>query len=206
MGGVARRDCRPIRGRWSPEILRSLQNHVLGLNISLDEATLNTPYRNTIAPDAQPVYPGNIELEEKIEKLLRWNAIAMVLRAQDKGIGVGGHIATYASCATMLEVGFNHFFQGAGPSNDRLCGRAAASAPCRSGHLRSRFFGGSAERDTVGKIIVRSLLMGAACPPIRIRAACPIFGNCQMLPWACRRRLLFTKLASPNIWRTEVSK
>lgn len=101
------------------EILRSLQNHVLGLNIPLDEATLNTPYRNTIAPEAQPAYPGNIELEEKIEKLLRWNAIAMVLRAQDKGIGVGGHIATYASCATMLEVGFNHFFQGAGPNNDR---------------------------------------------------------------------------------------
>jgi pyruvate dehydrogenase E1 component len=101
------------------EILRSLQNHVLALNIPLDEATLNTPYRNTIAPEAQPAYPGNIELEEKIEKVLRWNAIAMVLRAQDKGIGVGGHIATYASCATMLEVGFNHFFQGAGPDNNR---------------------------------------------------------------------------------------
>ena len=101
------------------EILRSLQNHVLSLNISLDEATLNTPYRNSIPPDDQPAYPGDIEHEEKIEKVLRWNAIAMVLRAQDKGIGVGGHIATYASCATMLEVGFNHFFQGAGPSNDR---------------------------------------------------------------------------------------
>ena len=101
------------------EILRSLQNHVLGLNIPLDEATLNTPYRNTISLDAQPAYPGDLALEEKLEKMLRWNAIAMVLRAQDKGIGVGGHIATYASCATMLEVGFNHFFQGAGPKNDR---------------------------------------------------------------------------------------
>lgn len=101
------------------EILRSLQNHVLGLNIPLDEATLNTPYRNTISLDAQPAYPGDIALEEKLEKMLRWNAIAMVLRAQDKGIGVGGHIATYASCATMLEVGFNHFFQGVGPENDR---------------------------------------------------------------------------------------
>ena len=101
------------------EILRSLQNHVLGLNIALDEATLNTPYRNTISLDAQPAYPGDIALEERLEKVLRWNAIAMVLRAQDKGIGVGGHIATYASCATMLEVGFNHFFQGAGPDNDR---------------------------------------------------------------------------------------
>ena len=101
------------------EILRSLQNHVLGLNIALDEATLNTPYRNTISLDAQPAYPGDIALEERLEKVLRWNAIAMVLRAQDKGIGVGGHIATYASCATMLEVGFNHFFQGAGPDHDR---------------------------------------------------------------------------------------
>ena len=101
------------------EILRSLQNHVLGLNIPLDDATLNTPYRNTISLDAQPAYPGDIALEERLEKVLRWNAIAMVLRAQDKGIGVGGHIATYASCATMLEVGFNHFFQGAGPDNDR---------------------------------------------------------------------------------------
>jgi pyruvate dehydrogenase complex dehydrogenase (E1) component len=56
------------------EILRSLQNHVLGLNIPLDEATLNTPYRNTITLDAQPAYPGDIALEEKLEKVLRWNA------------------------------------------------------------------------------------------------------------------------------------
>ena len=101
------------------EILRNLQDHVLSRNVALDEATLNTPYINTIAADDQPIYPGDIEIEERIEKILRWNAIAMVLQAQDKGIGVGGHIATYASCATMLEVGFNHFFRGAGPDNDR---------------------------------------------------------------------------------------
>ena len=101
------------------EILRSLQDHVLSLNIPLDEATLNTPYRNTIGPESQPAYPGNLVLEERIEKIIRWNAIAMVLQAQDKGIGVGGHIATYASCATMLEVGFNHFFRGAGANNNR---------------------------------------------------------------------------------------
>ena len=101
------------------EILRNLQDHVLSRNVALDEATLNTPYINTIAPEDQPIYPGDIEIEERIEQILRWNAIAMVLQAQDKGIGVGGHIATYASCATMLEVGFNHFFRGAGPDNDR---------------------------------------------------------------------------------------
>ena len=101
------------------EILRSVQDHVLSRNVALDEATLNTPYINTIAPEDQPIYPGDVEMEERIEQILRWNAIAMVLQAQDKGIGVGGHIATYASCATMLEVGFNHFFRGAGPDNDR---------------------------------------------------------------------------------------
>ena len=93
------------------EILRSLQDHILNLNVSLDEATLNTPYVNTIPVTEQPAYPGDIELEKRIENIIRWNAMAMVLQAQDEGSGVGGHIATYASAATMLEVGFNHFFR-----------------------------------------------------------------------------------------------
>jgi len=94
------------------DILRALQNHVLGRGIVLNEATLNTPYINTIPVSEQPVYPGDIELEKKIENIVRWNAMAMVLRGQDEGTGVGGHIATYASAATMLEVGFQHFFRG----------------------------------------------------------------------------------------------
>lgn len=94
------------------EILRSVQDHALSLNVPLSEATLNTPYVNTIPVDAQPAYPGDIALEERIENLIRWNAAAMVLQGQDQGTGVGGHIATYASCATLLEVGFHHFFQG----------------------------------------------------------------------------------------------
>lgn len=100
------------------EILRSLQDHALKLNVPLSEATLNTPYVNTIAVEDEPAYPGDLALEAKIEKIIRWNAMAMVLRAQDQGVGVGGHIATYASCATMLEVGFNHFFQGFDGGND----------------------------------------------------------------------------------------
>ena len=94
------------------EILRNLQDHVLSLNVPLNEATLNTPYINSIPLEAQPIYPGDIDLEERIENIIRWNAVAMVLQGQDQGTGVGGHIATYASCATMLEVGFHHFFQG----------------------------------------------------------------------------------------------
>lgn len=93
------------------EILRSLQNHALGRGVVLSEATLNTPYINTIAVSDQPAYPGDIAMEERIENIVRWNAMAMVLRGQDEGTGVGGHIATYASAATMLEVGFQHFFR-----------------------------------------------------------------------------------------------
>lgn len=93
------------------EILRLVQDHVLSRGIPLNEATLNTPYVNTIPVAQQPAYPGNIDLEKKIENIIRWNAMAMVLQGQDQGTGVGGHIATYTSAATMLEVGFNHFFK-----------------------------------------------------------------------------------------------
>ncbi|MEH6637944.1 MAG: pyruvate dehydrogenase (acetyl-transferring), homodimeric type [Porticoccaceae bacterium] len=93
------------------EMLHTLQDHALKLNISFNDATLNTAYINTIPPSEQPQFPGDIGMEKRIENIIRWNAMAMVLRAQDEGSGVGGHIATYASAATMLEVGFNHFFQ-----------------------------------------------------------------------------------------------
>ena len=91
------------------ELLRELQNFALSHGISLSEATLNTPYRNTIPLSEQPSYPGDIEMESKIENIIRWNAMAMVLQAYDLGEGLGGHIATYASTATMTEVTLNHF-------------------------------------------------------------------------------------------------
>ncbi len=74
-------------------------------------ATVNTPYLNTIPLAQQPPYPGDMVVEQRLENILRWNAMAMVMQAQDAGTGVGGHIATYASAATMMEVGFNHFFR-----------------------------------------------------------------------------------------------
>ncbi|MDX2495023.1 MAG: pyruvate dehydrogenase (acetyl-transferring), homodimeric type, partial [Desulfuromusa sp.] len=95
------------------EILRALQSHALNKGIQINEATLNTPYVNSIHWNRQPAYPGDLELEKKIENIIRWNAMAMVLQANDAGTGVGGHIATYASAATQMEVGFNHFFRAA---------------------------------------------------------------------------------------------
>ena len=78
----------------------------------------NTPYINTIPLEEQPPFPGNRELERRIKSLIRWNAMAMVVRANRHEDGIGGHISTYASCATLLEVGFNHFFRGKGVNHD----------------------------------------------------------------------------------------
>ncbi|MFO7933968.1 MAG: pyruvate dehydrogenase (acetyl-transferring), homodimeric type [Bacteroidales bacterium] len=72
----------------------------------------DTPYINTIPADKEEAYPGDRKLERKIKSLIRWNAMAMVVQANRKSDGIGGHISTYASCATLFEVGFNHFFRG----------------------------------------------------------------------------------------------
>ncbi len=74
----------------------------------------NTPYINTIHADKQPPYPGNRELERRIKSIIRWNAMAMVVRANKQFDGIGGHISTYASAATIYEVAFNHFLRGRG--------------------------------------------------------------------------------------------
>ncbi len=79
-------------------------------------AALNTPYINTIPIPRQPVYPGNRELERRIKSIVRWNAMAMVVRANKQFDGIGGHISTFASAATLYEVAFNHFFRGRGES------------------------------------------------------------------------------------------
>ncbi len=76
--------------------------------------TVNTPYINTILPEQEPPYPGDRELERRIKSFIRWNAMAMVVKANRIHSGIGGHISTYASCATLYEVGFNHFFRGSG--------------------------------------------------------------------------------------------
>jgi pyruvate dehydrogenase E1 component len=72
----------------------------------------NTPYINTIPKEAQPTYPGDLSLEQRLRALIRWNAMAMVVKANKSHDGIGGHIGSYASSSTLYEVGFNHFFKG----------------------------------------------------------------------------------------------
>src|SRR3989344_1110145 len=72
---------------------------------------VSTPYINTIPADKQPTFPGNRDIERRLKSLARWNAMAMVVRANRMETGIGGHISTYASAATLVEIGFNHFFR-----------------------------------------------------------------------------------------------
>lgn len=77
---------------------------------------VTTPYLNTIAVEDEVPYPGDRELERRIKSIVRWNAVAMVVRANKYDDGIGGHISTFASSATLYEVGMNHFFRGSIPS------------------------------------------------------------------------------------------
>ena len=74
--------------------------------------TVQTPYFNTIGPDQEPHFPGDEVMERRIRRLIRWNAAVMVVRANRRSKGLGGHLSTYASAAGLTEVGFNHFFRG----------------------------------------------------------------------------------------------
>jgi len=78
-----------------------------------------TPYQNTIAARQQPPFPGSQEMERRIKSLVRWNALAMVVRANKLQEGIGGHISTFASAATLYEVAFNHFLRAGAENGDR---------------------------------------------------------------------------------------
>ena len=92
-------------------LLRQLRIHAQRDGVTLPYKA-NTPYINTISVEQQPPFPGSTEVERRIKSLVRWNAMAMVVRANRLESGIGGHISTYASAATLYEVGFNHFFRG----------------------------------------------------------------------------------------------
>jgi len=91
-------------------VLAHTLEHASRLGVFLRSA--RTPYRNTIPPRLQPRYPGDLAIERRITGLIRWNALAMVVRANQQHPELGGHIATYASIAELFETGFNHFFRG----------------------------------------------------------------------------------------------
>jgi pyruvate dehydrogenase E1 component len=103
-----------VAGQGPPRagyLLERLRQEAFRLGVRL-AANDTTPYVNTIPADQEPSYPGNRELERKIKSIIRWNAMAMVVRANQRSPGIGGHISTFASAATLYEVAFNHFLHG----------------------------------------------------------------------------------------------
>src|SRR6187455_1248804 len=97
------------------QLLTALEQAAIRNGVELP-FTATTPYVNTIPVDKQPRYPGKRELERRIKSFIRWNAMAMVVRANRDFAGIGGHISTYASSANLYEVAMNHFFRGRGES------------------------------------------------------------------------------------------
>ena len=91
-------------------LIRRLVDAARASGVAMD-LPLSTPYRNTIRPEDEPTFPGDVTLEERLSAIIRWNALAMVVRANRADASLGGHIASYASAADLFEVGFNHYFR-----------------------------------------------------------------------------------------------
>ena len=98
----------PARARF---LMHSILLHARSRQVGLP-AMVSTDYINTISPEQEPYFPGDEDLEKRIRRIIRWNAVAMVSRANKDHEGIGGHLSTYASSASLYEVGFNHFFRG----------------------------------------------------------------------------------------------
>ena len=112
-----------VLARGGPEragrLIQQLSLHArlsAGVNLPF---TATTPYQNSISVRQQPPFPGSQDMERRIKSLVRWNALAMVVRANKLQEGIGGHISTFASAATLYEVAFNHFFRAQTESGDR---------------------------------------------------------------------------------------
>jgi pyruvate dehydrogenase E1 component len=92
-------------------LLNRLLHHARSRQIGVP-AMVSTNYINTIPPEQEPYFPGDEQIERRIRRIIRWNSLAMVSRANKRNDGIGGHLSTYASAASLFEVGYNHFFRG----------------------------------------------------------------------------------------------
>jgi pyruvate dehydrogenase E1 component len=129
-------------------LLHRILGHARARRIGLP-AMVTTHYINTIPPEEEPYFPGDEDMERRIRRLVRWNAAAMVARANKHLEGIGGHISTYASSASLFEVGFNHFFRGknfpGGGDHVYMQGHAAPGIYART-FLEGRWDAGKLDR------------------------------------------------------------
>jgi len=128
----------PVRARF---LLAKLLGRAHRKRLGVPGA-VTTPYINTIPPEEQPDFPGDEHLERRIRRFIRWNAAVMVVKANHREKGIGGHLSTFASSATLYEIGFNHFFRGrnapGGGDHVYIQGHAAPGIYARA-YLEGRF-------------------------------------------------------------------
>ncbi len=125
---------------------------------------LSTPYVNTISVDQQPVFPGDLAIEERLASIMRWNALAMVVRANQAYGELGGHIASYASAADLFETGFNHFFEARqGTGSDQHRGDLVFFQPHSAPGVYARAFleGRLSEQDLLNRQEIRAAEHGS---------------------------------------------
>ena len=128
----------PVRARFLlAKLLERAHESRLGI-----PGAVTTPYVNTIPPEEQPEFPGDEDIERRIRRFIRWNAAVMVVKANQREKGIGGHLSTFASSATLYEIGFNHFFRGksapGGGDHVYIQGHAAPGTYARA-YLEGRF-------------------------------------------------------------------
>ena len=99
-------------------IIKRLSTDISRSGHSTLSTLVNTPYCNTLAPENEERMPGDMFMERQIRAIVRWNALAMVMRANERNPGIGGHISTFASSATLYDVGFNYFLKGPNKDNE----------------------------------------------------------------------------------------
>ena len=134
-----------------PEHVKRLLQH---LQVHAQQAGVDLPFRPTHLISIRsrrtnsPLFPGSREIERRLKSLVRWNAMAMVVRANRADRDIGGHVSTYASATTLYEVALNHFIRGkgAGQRGDRSLSRA-----CVAWHVRTGFSGRALDAGTIGK-------------------------------------------------------
>src|SRR5450756_266728 len=182
-------------------LVYKLLKHARQLHVGLPPLT-QTRYINTISPEQEPNFPGDESIELRIRRIIRWNAVAMVLRANTRFPGLGGHLATYASAASLYEVGFNHFFRGKDGegSGDQIFyqGHAAPGIYARA------FLEGRLTEDQLDNFR-RETVPGGVCRPTRIRACCRTSGSSRPSVWGSGRYRPSTRPTSTVISRTEAS-
>ena len=145
----------------------------------------NTPYTNTIPVEEEVPYPGDRHLERRIKSLVRWNAMAMVHRQNKKDPGIGGHISTYSSLATLLEVGFNHFFRARyGDQPGDFIYFQGHSSP---GVYARAYLGRPPAAKSRSRISATNCAARPDCRPIRIPGCCLTSGASPPSRWASVR-------------------